>query len=103
MLPSRFLGFLAPRLYHAHEPGRVIDGEEDAIWNKRADAEQPLRAWYHDVRKADWSSPSDVKRVYSNASIVGENRIVFNIGGNRYRLENPRDLAHGLVEFLSTA
>lgn len=56
------------------------------FWNKHADAEQPLRAWYHDVRNADWSSPADVKRVYANASIVGENRIVFNIGGNKYRL-----------------
>lgn len=56
------------------------------FWNKHADAEQPLRAWYHDVRQADWSSPADVKRIYSNASVVGENRIVFNIGGNKYRL-----------------
>ena len=56
------------------------------FWQKHADAEQPLRAWYHDVRKADWSSPADVKRFYANASVVGENRIVFNIGGNRYRL-----------------
>lgn len=56
------------------------------FWEKHADAEQPLRAWYHDVRNADWHSPADVKRVYANASIVGENRIVFNIGGNKYRL-----------------
>jgi mRNA interferase HigB len=35
---------------------------------------------------ADWRTPVDVKRVYANASIVGENRVVFNIGGNRYRL-----------------
>lgn len=56
------------------------------FWQRHADAEQPLRAWYHDIRKADWASPADVKRVYANASIVGENRIVFNIGGNKYRL-----------------
>ena len=56
------------------------------FWEKHADAEQPLRAWYYDVRKADWISPADVKRVYANASLVAENRIVFNIGGNKYRL-----------------
>jgi mRNA interferase HigB len=56
------------------------------FWEKHADAEQPLRAWYHDVRKADWQSPADVKRVYANASIVGDDRLVFNIGGNKYRL-----------------
>jgi hypothetical protein len=37
------------------------------FWNKHADAEQPLRAWYQDVGQADWSSPADVKRVYANA------------------------------------
>jgi mRNA interferase HigB len=56
------------------------------FWEKHADAEQPLRAWYHDVRQADWQSPADVKRVYANASIVGDDRVVFNIGGNKYRL-----------------
>ena len=53
---------------------------------RHSDAEQPLRAWYHDVRKADWRTPADVKRVYANASVVGENRVVFNIGGNKYGL-----------------
>jgi mRNA interferase HigB len=56
------------------------------FWGKHADAEQPLRAWYHDVLRADWKSPDDAKRVFASASIVGENRLVFNIGGNKYRL-----------------
>ena len=56
------------------------------FWEKHSDSEQPLRAWYHDARKADWKSPVDVKRAYANASIVGKNRIVFNIKGNKYRL-----------------
>ena len=41
-----------------------------------------MRAWYYDVLRADWKSPADVKSVYASASIVGENRLVFNIGGN---------------------
>ena len=56
------------------------------FWERHPDAEQPLRAWYHDARVADWRTPADVKRVYANASIVGGNRVVFNIGGNKYRL-----------------
>ena len=56
------------------------------FWEVHADAEQPLRAWYHDALRADWKSPADVKRMYASASIVGENRLVFNIGGNKYRL-----------------
>ena len=55
----------------------------------RADAgavEGALNAWFHEVRKARWSSSADVKRRYATASIVTAERIVFNIKGNSYRL-----------------
>jgi mRNA interferase HigB len=52
-----------------------------------ADAEGPLRAWYTHVnsRTVSWRSWGDVKAEFGNASIVG-NCVVFNIGGNKYRL-----------------
>ena len=50
------------------------------------DAEQPLRAWFHEAKSADWSTPTDVKAAYRSASILSKNRVVFNIGGNKYRL-----------------
>jgi mRNA interferase HigB len=56
------------------------------FWIRHPETEQALRAWYHDVQGADWRSPADIKRVYANASILSENRVVFNIKGNRYRL-----------------
>ena len=56
------------------------------FWGQHRDAEQVLRAWYHDAKVAHWRSPASIKRVYANASIVGENRVVFNVSGNRYRL-----------------
>jgi mRNA interferase HigB len=52
----------------------------------RADAEQPLRAWYAEAKKADWRLPSDVKAAYGNASLLPGNRVVFNVAGNKYRL-----------------
>jgi mRNA interferase HigB len=45
-----------------------------------------LDAWFHEVEQADWKSPDDVRKSYSNASIVGSERVVFNIKGNSYRL-----------------
>lgn len=45
-----------------------------------------LDAWFHEVEQADWHSPADVRRAYTNASIVGSDRAVFNIKGNSYRL-----------------
>lgn len=56
------------------------------FWEKYPDAEQPLRTWYTTVRQADWKTPSDVKRAYRTASLIGNDRVVFNIKGNNYRL-----------------
>ena len=50
------------------------------------DAEQPLRAWYKEVQKAVWHSPADIKARYPSASLIRGDRVVFNIGGNKYRL-----------------
>jgi mRNA interferase HigB len=51
-----------------------------------ADARGPLHSWYDEALKATWQSPQDVKDHYASASICGDNRVVFNIGGNKYRL-----------------
>jgi mRNA interferase HigB len=58
------------------------------FWHRpgRADAEPPLRTWVHVVTAADWSKPTDVKDMFRSADILPNDRIVFNIGGNKYRL-----------------
>lgn len=56
------------------------------FWEIHPDAQQPLLAWYADVKQADWQSPADIKNIYRNTSIVANNRVVFNIKGNKYRL-----------------
>ncbi|WP_426307778.1 type II toxin-antitoxin system HigB family toxin [Acidovorax facilis] len=50
------------------------------------DARGALEAWHETVRLAQWTSPADVKAQFGSASIVGNNRVVFNIKGNDYRL-----------------
>lgn len=56
------------------------------FWEKHPDAEQPLRAWFAEAEKAIWRTPGGIKRDYPSASILGGNRAVFNICGNKYRL-----------------
>ncbi len=56
------------------------------FWAKHPDAEQPLRAWFVNAQQANWQTPTDIKREYQNASFITNNRVVFNIKGNRYRL-----------------
>jgi mRNA interferase HigB len=56
------------------------------FWQQHPQAEQPLKAWYDEARKASWQTPADIKAHYRSASFVGNNRVVFNIKGNDYRL-----------------
>ena len=57
-----------------------------AFWKKHPDAEQPLRAWFGEVEKASFTNTAQVRRRYASADFIAGNRIVFNIGGNKYRL-----------------
>lgn len=50
------------------------------------DSETALRLWETKVKKADWKNAHDVKNDFGDADPVGDNRIVFNIRGNKYRL-----------------
>lgn len=56
------------------------------FWSRHADIEQPLKAWHKEAASAVWKGPADVKRLYPSASILPNNRVVFNIKGNTYRL-----------------
>jgi mRNA interferase HigB len=55
-------------------------------WSRQTNTRASLGAWYDFVHHAEWNSPADVKRDFSSASILEDNRVVFNIKGNQYRL-----------------
>ncbi|HHO0939041.1 TPA: type II toxin-antitoxin system HigB family toxin [Aeromonas hydrophila] len=56
------------------------------FWTEHADAEGPLRAWLQEMLHSCFATPQDIKNRYSTASFIGDNRVIFNIGGNKYRL-----------------
>ena len=56
------------------------------FWEKYPDTEQYLKTWYDTAINADWRTPADVKQTYSTASILKNNRVIFNIKGNSYRI-----------------
>ncbi|MFC7332519.1 type II toxin-antitoxin system HigB family toxin [Rhodocista pekingensis] len=45
-----------------------------------------IAAWIQEVQQARWMKPTEIKAVYGTADVVGNNRIVFDLCGNRYRL-----------------
>ncbi|MBU2569801.1 MAG: type II toxin-antitoxin system HigB family toxin [Gammaproteobacteria bacterium] len=76
------------------------------FWEQPAyrDAQGPLESWYEEAVKANWTSPQAVKLHYGNASICNNNRVVFNIGGNKYRLVVEMQYRAGIawVKFIGT-
>jgi mRNA interferase HigB len=54
---------------------------------QHADIRSSLNAWILEVEDADWNGTADIKARYPSASILSENRVVFNIKGNKYRVE----------------
>lgn len=55
-------------------------------WTRHTNCRTELESWYRIARKANWNSPHDVKQVFPKASIVGNNRVMFNIAGGNFRL-----------------
>ena len=67
------------------------------FWVQHPDAQPSLEAWYADIKQAEWKTPTDIKNLYRNASIVANNRVVFNIKGNKYRLVVAVKYEYGIV------
>jgi mRNA interferase HigB len=57
------------------------------FWERRPRAGSSLRAWHMVVSRSQWSGPADLKAEFgTTVDFVGDNRLIFDIGGNRYRL-----------------
>jgi len=69
-----------------------------------SDSKSALEAWHHEVSKLQWSKPNSVKAQYRSASVMGGNKIVFNICGNKYRLIVSVNYDAGIVfiKFIGT-
>ncbi len=56
------------------------------FWTKHRNAEDALKAWYAEATQARWRTPQDILDRYRSADFLPDNRVVFNIKGNQYRL-----------------
>lgn len=68
-------------------PVRIIaKGTLRVFWKRHPNVKGPLEAWHQEVAHADWAAPSAVKAHFRSASVLPDNRVVFNLAGNHYRL-----------------
>ena len=54
---------------------------------KHANAKSPLKAWVAEAENAEWKTPNEITERFKSASFLGDDIVIFNIGGNKYRLE----------------
>lgn len=76
----------------------------DAFKRMHADSRGSLDAWQAELEAAQWSGPQEVKDRYPSASFLAENRVIFNIKGNSYRLVVKVRYQNGivLIEWIGT-
>lgn len=67
------------------------------FWIKHSDCEEQLKSWHKEAIEAFWYSPQDIKNDYPSASFLQDNRVVFNIKGNKYRLIVKINYDFGIV------
>ncbi|HIJ38298.1 MAG TPA: type II toxin-antitoxin system HigB family toxin [Rhodospirillaceae bacterium] len=57
------------------------------FWERHAQSETPIKVWYSQVARADWRTPTDIKDQFgATVDFVGDNRVIFDLSGNKYRL-----------------
>jgi mRNA interferase HigB len=84
---------------------RIISrGTLREFWDKHKDCEGALKSWYREANAAHWRGPNDIKRNYPSASFLKDNRVVFNIRGNKYRLVVRINYDYGIawIRFVGT-
>lgn len=64
----------------------IIKGTLREFWEQYHDSEQELKYWYEKIKNAKYQNANDVIKDNPKADTVGDNRIVFNICHNKYRL-----------------
>lgn len=75
------------------------------FWTRQPQARGPLTAWYALVGRANWDGPQDVKSQFgTNVDFIADNRVIFDIAGNKYRLivRNSYVYKAVLIKFVGT-
>jgi mRNA interferase HigB len=74
------------------------------FWEIEPNAETGLRLWYAKITARHWANPNEIIAAFPKADVVGNNRIIFNIRQNDYRLiiKFEYEIQQGYVRFIGT-
>ena len=69
----------------------------DDFKQEHADAQSQIESWEAEVKGAEWNTPHDLKDRYPKASLLGNQQVIFDICGNKYRLLTLVNYKNGIV------
>lgn len=74
------------------------------FYSKHPDCKQTLQKWYHDVFSKQWKKPADVTKDYNTSRAIKNNRVIFKINENDYRLIAEINYQKGwlFIKFIGT-
>lgn len=75
------------------------------FWERHPQAETPLKVWFATARSAKWTGPQDIKDQFgASVDFLEDNRVVFDVAGNKYRLivRVAYRFGHVLIKFVGT-
>jgi mRNA interferase HigB len=75
------------------------------FWQKHPQAERPLRVLYNRLIAHDWAGPQEIKQTFgATVDFVGDNRVIFDVGGNKYRviIAFAYTYRRGMIKFVGT-
>lgn len=68
-----------------------------AFGRSHANAKKALDTWFHEADKSEWKTTQDIRDRYGSADFLADNRVIFNIKGNHYRLVVKVRYQNGIV------
>ncbi|MEZ8294956.1 MULTISPECIES: type II toxin-antitoxin system HigB family toxin [Vibrio] len=74
------------------------------FYKKHSNVKSALESWFSEAEGATWKTPQDIKNRYGSADFLADNRVIFNIKGNHYRLVVKVRYQNGIavVEWVGT-
>jgi mRNA interferase HigB len=69
----------------------------DDYANQHCDIRGQIAAWIGEAKAAEWQTPADIRARYATASFLSDNRVIFNIKGNKYRMETKISFKNKIV------
>jgi len=77
---------------------KVVGRKElERFAQKHADVRGQIDVWLAEVEDAEWESTTDIKSRYAHASFLANNRVIFNLKGNNYRLDTKISFKNQIV------